>query len=144
MFASVFLLNIVYFSVCLTSNKLYWIDDQLADVSTRFYTSASWSVCELTGYHLHYKQFGKGIVKYNAFKQNFTLFCSTSEPKGVSFTLWIFWWRIFDRHDVLYALGNDKVENDQLPEAVNVLYWFEKVPYLLCWKLGRTLPTTDC
>ena len=37
-----FLLNIVYFSVCLTSNKLYWIDDQLADVSTRFYTSASW------------------------------------------------------------------------------------------------------
>ena len=37
-----FLLNIVYFSVCLTSNKLYWIDDQLADVSTRFYKSASW------------------------------------------------------------------------------------------------------
>ena len=37
-----FLLNIVYFSVCLTSNKLYWIDDQLADISTRFYTSASW------------------------------------------------------------------------------------------------------
>ena len=50
MFASVFLLNIVYFSVCLTSNKLYWIDDQLADVSTRFYTSVSWSVGELTGY----------------------------------------------------------------------------------------------
>ena len=43
-----FLLNIVYFSVCLTSNKLYWIKDQLADVSTRFYTSASWSVGELT------------------------------------------------------------------------------------------------
>ena len=41
MFTSVFLLNIVYFSVCLTS-KLYWIDDQLADVSTRFYTSVSW------------------------------------------------------------------------------------------------------
>ena len=37
-----FLLNIVYFSVCLTSNKLYWIEDQLADVSTLFYTSASW------------------------------------------------------------------------------------------------------
>ena len=37
-----FLLNIIYFSVCLTSNKLYWIEDQLADVSTRFYTSASW------------------------------------------------------------------------------------------------------
>ena len=36
---------------------------------------------------LHYKQFGKGMVKYNAFKQNFTLFCSTSETKGVSFTL---------------------------------------------------------
>ena len=31
-----FLLNIVYFSVCLTSNRLYWIKDQLADVSTRF------------------------------------------------------------------------------------------------------------
>ena len=29
-------------SVCLTSNKLYWIEDQLADVSTQFYTSASW------------------------------------------------------------------------------------------------------
>ena len=89
---------------------------------------------------LRYKQFGKGIVKYNALKQNFTLFCSTSEPKGVSFTLWIFRWRIFDRRDVLYALGNDKVENDQPHEAANVLYWFEKVPYLLCWKLGRTLP----
>ena len=38
---------------------------------------------------LLYKQFGKGIAKYNAFKQNFTLFCSTSESKGVSFTLWI-------------------------------------------------------
>ena len=88
---------------------------------------------------LRYKQFGKGIVKYNALKQNFTLFCSTSEPKGVSFTLWIFRWRIFDRRDVLYALGNDKVENDQPHEAANVLYWFEKVPYLLCWKLGRTL-----
>ena len=23
-------------------DKLYWIDDQLADVSTQFYTSASW------------------------------------------------------------------------------------------------------
>ena len=89
---------------------------------------------------LRHEQFGKGIVKYNGFKQNFTLFCSTSEPKGVSFTLWIFRWRIFDRRDVLYALGNDKVENDQPPEAANVLYWFEKVPYLLCWKLGRTLP----
>ena len=88
---------------------------------------------------LRYKQFGKGIVKYNAFKQNFTLFCSTSEPKGVSFTLWIFRWRIFDRRNVLYALGNDKVVDHQLPEAANVLYWFEKVPYLLCWKLGRTL-----
>ena len=41
MFTSVFLLNIVYFSVCLTSNKLYRIEDQLADVSTRFFTSAS-------------------------------------------------------------------------------------------------------
>ena len=26
----------------LTSYKSYWIEDQLADVSTRFYTSASW------------------------------------------------------------------------------------------------------
>ena len=42
MFTSVVLLNIVYFSLCLTSNKLYWIEDQLADVSTRFYASASW------------------------------------------------------------------------------------------------------
>ena len=84
---------------------------------------------------LRYKQFGKGVVKYNALKQNFTLFCSNSEPKGILFTLW----RIFDRRDVLYALGNDKVENDQPPEAVNVLYWFEKVPYLLCWKRRRAL-----
>ena len=38
----VFLLKIFYFSICLTSNKLYWIEDQLVDVSTRFYTSASW------------------------------------------------------------------------------------------------------
>ena len=37
-----FLPTIVYFSICLTSNKLYWIEDQLADVSTRFYMSASW------------------------------------------------------------------------------------------------------
>ena len=36
---------------------------------------------------LHYKQFGKGIVKYNTLKQNFTLFCSNSEPKGILFTL---------------------------------------------------------
>ena len=51
MFTSVFLLNIVYFSVCLTSNKLYWIEDQLADVSTRFYVSASWTIGELTVIH---------------------------------------------------------------------------------------------
>ena len=63
---------------------------------------------------------GKGIVKYNALNQNFTLFCSTSEPKGVSFTLLIFRWRVFDRRDVLYALENDEVENDQPPEAANV------------------------
>ena len=91
---------------------------------------------------LHHKQFGKGIVKHNAFKQNFTLFCSTSEPKGVSFTLWIFRWRIFDRRDVLYSQGDDKVENDQPPEAANVLNWFEKVPYLLRWKPGRSLNST--
>ena len=48
-----FLLNIVYFSVCLTSNKLYWIEDQLTDISARFYTlaSASWTVSELTVIH---------------------------------------------------------------------------------------------
>ena len=40
---TVFWPNIFYFSVCLTSNKLYWIEDQLADVSTQFYTSARWS-----------------------------------------------------------------------------------------------------
>ena len=39
---SVFLLNIIYFSVCLTSNKLCWIEDQLTNVSTRFFTSVSW------------------------------------------------------------------------------------------------------
>ena len=39
---NVFLLKIFYFSICLTSNKLYWIEDQLAAVSTRFYMSASW------------------------------------------------------------------------------------------------------
>ena len=38
----VFSINVFYFSVCLTSYKLYWIEDQLANVSTRFYTSASW------------------------------------------------------------------------------------------------------
>ena len=38
----VFSLNIFYFFICLSSNKLYWIEDQLADVSTRFYMSASW------------------------------------------------------------------------------------------------------
>ena len=38
----VFSLNIFYFSVCLTSNKFYWIEDQLTDISSQFYTSASW------------------------------------------------------------------------------------------------------
>ena len=37
----VFSLKIFYFSMCFTSNKLYWIEDQLANVSTRFYTSVS-------------------------------------------------------------------------------------------------------
>ena len=37
-----FLWKIFYFSICFTSNKLYWIEDQLTDVSTRFYTSVSW------------------------------------------------------------------------------------------------------
>ena len=38
----VFLLKIFYFSICLTSNKLYWTEDQVADISTRFYMSVSW------------------------------------------------------------------------------------------------------
>ena len=37
-----FSLNIFYFSICLSSNKLYWIEDQLANVSTQFYMLASW------------------------------------------------------------------------------------------------------
>ena len=41
-------------TVCLTSNKLYCIEDQLADVSTQFHTSASWTVGELTGYRVGY------------------------------------------------------------------------------------------
>ena len=39
---NVFLLKIFYFSISLTSNKLYWIEDQLANVSTWFYMLASW------------------------------------------------------------------------------------------------------
>ena len=83
MFTSVFLLNIVYFSVCLTSNKLYWIDDQLADVSTRFYTSASWSVGELTGYRNEWVSNGNNrFVIWPSFNQifpgaNYCLFLST-------------------------------------------------------------------
>ena len=38
----VFSLNIFYFFIYLSSNKLYWIEDQLTDVSTQFYASASW------------------------------------------------------------------------------------------------------
>ena len=38
----VFSLKVFYFSICLTSNKLYWIEDQLTDVSTGFYMSVSW------------------------------------------------------------------------------------------------------
>ena len=45
---TVFLLSIFHFSVCLTYHKLYWIEDQLADVSTRFSTSASWRVASWT------------------------------------------------------------------------------------------------
>ena len=39
---NVFFLKIFHFSICLTSNKLHWIEDQLADISTRFYMSVSW------------------------------------------------------------------------------------------------------
>ena len=53
MFTSVFLLNIVYFSVCLTSDKLYWIEDQLADVSTQFFIHQRVGVGELTGYLIY-------------------------------------------------------------------------------------------
>ena len=71
-----FLLNIVYFSVCLTSNKLYWIEDQLADVSTRFYMSASWTVGELTGYR-KIKLFSayplNGMCLANGFSRGFSI-----------------------------------------------------------------------
>ena len=45
-----FLLEIFYFSTCLTSNKLYWIEDQVADVSTWFnmLVLVSWTVADLT------------------------------------------------------------------------------------------------
>ena len=33
---NVFFLKIFHFSICLTSNKLYWIEDQLANISTCF------------------------------------------------------------------------------------------------------------
>ena len=80
-----FLLNIIYFSVCLTSNKLYWIEDQLADVSTRFYTSASWTVGKLTVIPLkalwnrksitlerRLKWHASGSVLFNYFKMTWT------------------------------------------------------------------------
>ena len=41
-FCFCFLPKIVYFSIWLTTNKLYWIENQLIDVSTRFYTLVSW------------------------------------------------------------------------------------------------------
>ena len=31
---------------------MYWIEDQLADVSTWFYTLTSWTVDDLTGYQI--------------------------------------------------------------------------------------------
>ena len=31
---------------------MYWIEDQLADVSTWFYTLTSWTVGDLTGYQI--------------------------------------------------------------------------------------------
>ena len=46
-----FLLKIFYFSICLTSNKLYWIEDKLADVSTRF-TCRQVGVGKLNGWQL--------------------------------------------------------------------------------------------
>ena len=52
-----------YFFVCLTSNKLYWIEDQLADVSTRFYTSASWSVGELVRRRVDWLPFKSTLCK---------------------------------------------------------------------------------
>ena len=60
-----FSLYIFHFSICLSSNKLYWIEDQLADVSTRFYTSASWrwrvGVGELNRRRLDWIPFKKPI-----------------------------------------------------------------------------------
>ena len=37
-----FLMKLFYFFICLTSNKLYRIEDQLTDVSTQLYMLASW------------------------------------------------------------------------------------------------------
>ena len=37
-----FLMKLFYFFICLSSNKLYWIEDQLTDVSTQLYMLASW------------------------------------------------------------------------------------------------------
>ena len=85
------LLNIVYFFVCLTSNKLHWIEDQLADVSTRFYTSASWTVGKLTVIPLkalwnrisitlerRLKWHASGSVLFNYFKMTCTKLKNTS------------------------------------------------------------------
>ena len=44
-------LNIFYFSVCLTFNKLYWIEDLITFISTRFYMLASSTVSNLTVIH---------------------------------------------------------------------------------------------
>ena len=42
----VFLLKIFYFSICLTSNKLYWIEDQLFHVILSYKTNVSIHTCQ--------------------------------------------------------------------------------------------------
>ena len=69
-----FLLKIFYFSICLTSNKLCWIEDQLANVATQFYTLASWTIGNLTvtgqPHPVWWSQYHKSIYRYKALTKN--------------------------------------------------------------------------
>ena len=53
------LLNIFYFSVCLTYHRLYWIEDQLANVPTRFSLFQRVGVGELNCRQLDHNSPGK-------------------------------------------------------------------------------------
>ena len=69
-----FLRKIFYFPICLTSNKLCWIEDQLANVATRFYTLASWTIGNLTvtgqPHPVWWSQYHKSIYRYKALTKN--------------------------------------------------------------------------